>query len=210
MPEPSTLPAPDHRTRCPWVAGAPDLVAYHDDEWGRPVADDVRLFEKLSLETFQAGLSWRTIYNKRPAFRRAFAGFDWRRVAAFDDADVARLAADAGIVRNRAKIAAVIHNAGLVPRILDAHGSLAAFIWRFEPGPADRPRHVTWEVVRELAETPASRALSKALRRAGWRFFGPTTAYATMQAMGLVNDHVEGCACRARITAARRAFRRPG
>ena len=173
------------------------------------MAGDVRLFEKMSLESFQSGLSWRTILNKRPAFRAAFDGFDCHRIAAYGAVDVERLLLDARIVRHRGKIESVIHNAGIAGEIMAKYGSLAAYVWRFEPAPGERPALLTWEVLRTMATTPASIALSKDLKRHGWKFFGPTTAYAFMQAMGLVNDHHEGCWCRERADAARRAFQRP-
>ncbi|WP_293872946.1 MULTISPECIES: DNA-3-methyladenine glycosylase I [unclassified Sphingomonas] len=197
-----TLPGPDGRPRCRWCAITPDFVAYHDREWGFPVADDIRLFEKLCLECFQSGLSWRTILSKRENFRTAFAGFDFRTVARFDDADVARLMADAGIVRHRGKIEAVINNAARACELVAAEGSLAAFLWRFEPaddGIAPQSR----------STSPASEALSKALRKQGWKFVGPTTVYAFMQAMGLVNDHAEGCVIRDEVAAARAGCVRP-
>jgi DNA-3-methyladenine glycosylase I len=203
-------PGPDGLLRCSWCLAAPEYVAYHDDEWGFPVRDDVRLFEKLCLEGFQAGLSWLTILRKRAAFRRAFAGFDPARVARFGPADVERLLADAGIVRHRGKIEAVIENARRALELRAETGSLAAHLWRFAPPDAARPRRVTRAALRGMTTTPASVALSRDLRRRGWRFVGPTTAYAFMQAMGLVNDHLEGCAIRPRAEAARRAFRRPG
>jgi DNA-3-methyladenine glycosylase I len=209
MTDPFLHEGPDGEPRCWWVRFAPEFVPYHDREWGYPVADDRRLFEKMSLESFQSGLSWRTILNKREAFRAAFDGFDFGRVAEYDGRDVERLLGDAGIVRHRGKIEATIHNAGVARDLVDRCGSLAAFVWRFEPDPADRPERVTWEAIREMATTPASSALSKELKRKGWRFFGPTTAYAFMQAMGLVNDHQEGCCYRGDALAARQAFRRP-
>ncbi|MBT8337229.1 MAG: DNA-3-methyladenine glycosylase I [Gemmatimonadetes bacterium] len=196
--------------RCFWVPDGDALYrAYHDDEWGMPVGDDTRLFEKLSLEGFQAGLSWRTILGKRDEFRRAFAGFDIASVADFGGEDVGRLLGNAGIVRHRGKIEATIHNAARALDIIDEFGSLAAYFWRFEPEAETRPRHLTETVLRTMAVTPESRALSKDLRKRGWKFVGPTTVYAFMQAMGLVNDHEEGCAARARIEAARDAFDRP-
>ena len=195
---------------CPWVSGVPEFVSYHDDEWGYPVADDHRLFEKMSLESFQSGLSWRTILNKRPAFRNAFEGFRFDRVARFGETDVLRLLGNAGIVRHRGKIEATIHNAGVACDLVERFGSLAAYVWRFEPDASDRPDRVTWDVVRSLATTPASTALARDLKKQGWRFFGPTTAYAFMQAMGLVNDHTEECWCREHAEAAREAFNRPG
>ncbi|HBP18114.1 MAG TPA: DNA-3-methyladenine glycosylase I [Planctomycetes bacterium] len=200
-------PPRDDLIRCPWVEGASELVPYHDDEWGFPQGEDVRLFEKMSLESFQAGLSWRTIYNKRPNFRRAFKDFVPARVARFGPRDVERLLGDAGIVRHRGKIEAVIHNAGLVAQIAADHGSLAAFVWQYEPDPSARPEQLLWGSL--PSESAESKALSKQLKRYGWRFFGPTTAYAFMQSEGLVNDHVEGCEIRARVEAARGAFERP-
>jgi DNA-3-methyladenine glycosylase I len=179
--------------RCSWCLGAPDYIAYHDDEWGRPVRDDTRLLEKLCLEGFQSGLSWLTILRKREAFRRAFAGFDPSRLARFGAADVDRLLGDAGIVRHRAKIEAAIGNARAACTVAEQEGSLATLIWRFEPPAASRPRRLTGQVLARLTESPTSLALSKELKRRGFRFIGPTTAYAFMQAMGLVNDHLDGC-----------------
>lgn len=197
-----TIPGPDGRPRCGWCSAAPEFFDYHDREWGFPVADDIRLFEKLCLESFQSGLSWRTILNKRENFRAAFHGFDFRRVAAFGEADVARLLADAGIVRHRGKIEAVINNARCASDLVASEGSLAAFIWRFEPqGETAAPQ--------SRSTSPASVALSKELRRRGWKFVGPTTVYAFMQAMGLINDHAEGCAMREEAERARAAFQRP-
>jgi DNA-3-methyladenine glycosylase I len=189
--------------RCSWGASSEEYRAYHDTEWGFPVTDDVRLFEKLCLEGFQAGLSWLTILRKREGFRRAFAGFDFRLVAEFGAADVERLLDDAAIVRHRGKIESTINNARRCVELVAEHGSLAAFVWGFEPEPAARPERLTWEALRELAQTEASRALAKSLKSRGWTFVGPTTAYAFMQAMGLVNDHVEGCAVRSAAAEAR-------
>ncbi|MCB2101366.1 MAG: DNA-3-methyladenine glycosylase I [Rhodobacterales bacterium] len=198
----SLFQGPDGRPRCGWCAATPDYVAYHDTEWGFPVADDTRLFEKICLEGFQSGLSWRTILTKRENFRAAFHGFHIPAVAAFTEADVDRLLADAGIVRHRGKITAAINNARRALELIDEAGSLAAHIWRFEPETDPGPRVV--------ATTPESTALSKDLKKRGWRFVGPTTVYAFMQAMGMVNDHAEGCALRAEVQAARAAFKRPG
>jgi DNA-3-methyladenine glycosylase I len=201
------LTGPDGVTRCSWGTSAPEYLAYHDTEWGFPVADDVRLFEKLSLEGFQAGLSWLTILRKREAFRAAFDGFDYARVARFGKRDVERLLGDAGIVRHRGKIEAVINNAARMLELLEAEGSLAAYVWRFEPEP--RTGRLDRAALAELTTTPASNALAKDLKRRGWRFVGPTTVYAFMQAMGLVDDHLEGCDVRPRVEAARGRFRRP-
>lgn len=182
---------------------------YHDIEWGHPVKDDRRLFEKLCLEGFQSGLSWLTILRKRENFRRAFASFDIEAIARFNSRSVARLMADAGIVRNRAKIEATINNARRYPELVEEFGSLAAFVWRFEPDARSRPRRVTWDALLEMATTPESIALSKDLRRRGWAFVGPTTAYAFMESMGLVNDHVTGCVFRDEVERKRGRFRRP-
>ena len=190
----------DGVARCWWADSAPEYRAYHDTEWGFPVADDVRLFEKLSLEGFQAGLSWLTILRKREAFRRAFEGFRFDRVARFGQADVARLLADAGIVRHRGKIEAVINNARRAVELVHEEGSLAHYVWRFEPA---APRDGL------LSVTPESKALAKDLKARGWRFVGPTTVYAFMQAMGLANDHLDGCDARAQVRSARERFERP-
>ncbi|PHP66231.1 DNA-3-methyladenine glycosylase I [Zhengella mangrovi] len=203
------LAGPDGQPRCFWHGGLEDYCRYHDEEWGYPVSDDVRLFEKICLEGFQAGLSWLTILRKRENFRSAFAGFDIDRVARFDDADIARLLADSGIVRHRGKIASTINNAKRAQEMRDEFGSLAAFFWSFEPDRAERPDRVTRQVLVANPVTAASKRLSKDLKKRGWTFVGPTTVYAFMQAMGLVNDHLEGCICRARAEAARQEFERP-
>jgi DNA-3-methyladenine glycosylase I len=193
----------DGRARCAWCAATPGYMAYHDDEWGFPVADDRRLFEKLCLEGFQSGLSWRTILEKRENFRTAFAGFDIDAVARFGARDVARLLKDAGIVRHRGKIEAAINNARRAQDLIKAEGSLAAFVWRYAP----KARRATATVPSTTAE---SIALSKELRKRGWKFVGPTTVYAFMQAVGMVNDHHEKCAFRKKAAAARKKFRVPG
>ncbi|MGE5117666.1 MAG: DNA-3-methyladenine glycosylase I [Betaproteobacteria bacterium] len=199
----------DGRPRCAWCAATPAYRAYHDDEWGFPVTDDRRLFEKLCLEGFQAGLSWLTILNKREAFRAAFAGFDAERVARFDGRDVERLLGDAGIVRHRGKIESAIGNARRLLALREEFGSLAAYAWRFEPAPAMRPKRLTLASLRALTTSPESQAMSRDLKRRGWTFVGPTTVYAFMQAMGLVNDHLEGCHVRPRASQARAALRAP-
>jgi DNA-3-methyladenine glycosylase I len=191
----------DGAARCWWCGDDAGYVAYHDREWGRPVHDDTRLFEKLCLEGFQAGLAWITILRKRESFREAFHGFDIASVARFDAADVARLLADARIVRHRGKIEAAIGNARAAETLIDEYGSLDAFVWRYVPEAAERPRRITGETARMLTMTPSSTALSKDLKRRGFGFVGPTTAYAFMQSMGLVNDHVEGCHVRDRVAA---------
>ncbi len=191
---------PDGRPRCPWGVSAPDYVAYHDEEWGRPLYGDDALFERLTLEAFQSGLSWLTILRKRPAFRAAFAGFAVERVAAFTDADRQRLLADAGIVRNRAKIDATLSNARAVLRLTEP---LTELMWRFAPGPRAAPRTHA-EIP---ATTPESTALAQELKRQGLVFVGPTTAYALMQAVGMVNDHLADCCVRADVERVRRAGR---
>ncbi len=190
----------DGVARCSWGNGTPDYVAYHDDEWGRPVDDDERLFEKLSLEGFQSGLSWITILRKRPAFREAFAGFNIQQVARFGEEDVSRMLDDAAIVRHQGKIRSTINNAQRSLEVIDEFGSLGALIWSFEPD----HRPPTWD-----ATTPESVALAKDLKRRGFSFVGPTTAYAFMQAMGLVNDHAHGCFVRDVVEGERDGFVRP-
>lgn len=198
-----TITAPDGRLRCRWCAAAPELLHYHDTEWGFPVDDDRRLFEKVSLEGFQSGLSWRTILAKRDNFRAAFHDFDFERVAQFDERDVARLLLDAGIVRHRGKIEAVINNARRACELVEREGSLASFFWRYEPKAANLAEP-------QSASTSAeSLALSKELKKRGWKFVGPTTVYAFMQAMGLINDHATECALRIEVERARDSFLRP-
>src|SRR3954466_11545482 len=187
----STIVGADGKTRCRWSGGAPNFPHYHDTEWGFPVDDDFRLFEKLCLEGFQSGLSWRTILDKRDNFRAAFKDFDFDAVARFTARDVQRLLKDAGIVRHRGKIEAVINNAKRARELVAGEGSLAAFFWKFAAGAQD------------------GTALSKELKKRGWKFVGPTTVYAFMQASGMVNDHVEDCVIRPKIDRARRSFKRP-
>ena len=196
-------PGPDGELRCRWCVATADYVRYHDTEWGFPVDNDQRLFEKLCLEGFQAGLSWRTILAKRENFRAAFNGFDFRAVARFGKSDVSRLLQDAGIVRHRAKIEAVINNARRAEELVAEAGSLATFIWSFEPVWTERAK------LQAISTVPAAIALSEALKRRGWAFVGPTTVYSLMQAMGLVNDHAKGCVTRADVDHARAVFCRP-
>ncbi len=199
----------DGRQRCGWAEPHADYRAYHDFEWGRPVVDDVRLFEKICLEGFQSGLSWLTILRKRENFRRAFRDFDFEAVARFNARSVARLLDDPGIVRHRGKIEATIHNARRACELRDSKGSLAAYLWGFEPGKQDRPRRLGPATLRTLTESEASRALARDLKQRGWRFVGPTTVYAFMQAMGMVNDHLEGCVYRRVVDSERRKLVRP-
>lgn len=195
---------PDGKPRCRWCGGAPEFLGYHDSEWGFPVDDDRRLFEKLCLEGFQSGLSWRTILAKRENFRAAFHGFDFERVARFGQRDIERLLNDEGIVRHRGKIEAVINNAKRARELIKSEGSLAAYVWRHEPEAKQLGKPQTASV------SATSIALSKDLKKRGWQFVGPTTVYAFMQAMGLVNDHAEDCAIRAKAERARKTFKRPG
>ena len=199
----------DGIVRCFWAGSDPLYLRYHDEEWGFPSADDRRLFEKICLEGFQSGLSWLTILRKREAFRSAFRGFDVHTLSGFGRRDVARLLRDAGIVRHRGKIESTINNARRAIELQGEARSLASFVWRFEPPGSARPKRLTWPALRRMATTPASVALSRALKQRGWTFVGPTTAYAFMQAVGLVNDHLEGCAVRERAERARARFRPP-
>jgi DNA-3-methyladenine glycosylase I len=194
----------DGKRRCSWAATVPEFIAYHDAEWGFPAADDRRLFEMLCLEGFQSGLSWRTILNKRENFRRAFARFDFNRIARYTARDVARLLRDAGIVRHRGKIEAVVNNARRARELVQREGSLAAFFWRYEPAAGRSARSKTASAI------AASLALSRDLKKLGWNFVGATTVYAFMQAVGMVNDHVDGCCIRRKAEVARRKVLRPG
>jgi DNA-3-methyladenine glycosylase I len=198
-----TIKGPDGKPRCKWCEAAPEFFHYHDTEWGFPVSDDIHLFEKICLEGFQSGLSWRTILAKRENFRAAFHDFDFERIARFTKRDLNRLLKDAGIVRHRGKIEATINNAKRAKELVNQEGSLAAFFWSYEP---DSKKLAKPQTVSTSAE---SIALSKDLKKLGWKFVGPTTAYAFIQAMGLVNDHVEGCVIRAKVERARKSFKRP-
>lgn len=201
------LAGPDGRPRCFWHGGLPDYVAYHDEEWGYPLADDTRLYEKLCLEGFQSGLSWLTILRKRENFRAAFAGFDIAAVARFGEADIARLLADAGIVRHRGKIEATINNARRCEELLEKEGSLAAYLWAHEPAPLPAPRTMADLGARSIL--PEAKAVSRELKARGWRFVGPTTVTSLFQAAGLVNDHFADCVCREAVESARERFARP-
>ncbi|MCC6983420.1 MAG: DNA-3-methyladenine glycosylase I [Bauldia sp.] len=199
----------DGKLRCAWHGGLADYRAYHDGEWGRPVGDDRLLFEKICLEGFQSGLSWLTILRKRDNFRKAFADFEREKVARFGPEDIERLVLDAGIIRHRGKIGSTINNAKRAVELAAEFGTLASYVWRFEPPPSDRPKIVDWPTLTAMPKTPASIALSKDLRKRGWTFVGPTTIYAFMQGVGIVNDHVEGCFCRPEVEALRKKFKRP-
>jgi DNA-3-methyladenine glycosylase I len=195
--------------RCAWPGNDELYRHYHDNEWGRPVGDDIRLFEKICLEGFQSGLSWLTILRKRENFREAFVGFDFDRVAAFTERDVERLLANAGIIRHRGKIVSTINNARRARELVDEAGSLAAWFWKFEPQSHERPTVLDRAAVMAMPKTAASALISKELKKRGWSFVGPTTVYAFMQAMGMVNDHIEGCVCRPVVERERQQFRRP-
>lgn len=198
-----TINGPDGKPRCRWCGDIPEFFDYHDKEWGYPVDDDQRLFEKLCLESFQSGLSWRTILAKRENFRNAFCDFDFNKVAKFTDKDIERLLQDEGIVRHRGKIEAVINNAKRTQELIEKEGSLAAYVWSFEPDSKTLAEPQT------VSTSPESIALSKALKKQGWKFVGPTTVYAFMQAMGLINDHVKACVIRKNTENARKKFKRP-
>lgn len=199
----------DGAVRCAWPGSDELYRRYHDTEWGRPVADDRRLFEKICLEGFQSGLSWLTILRKRENFREAFDGFDFDRIALYTEKDVERLLGNAGIIRHRGKIESTINNARRARALADEAGSLAAFFWTFEPQPHQRPAVVDRAAVMAMPKTETSTLISKELKKRGWSFVGPTTVYAFMQAMGMVNDHLEGCVCRAAVEADRQRFKRP-
>lgn len=199
----------DGKMRCWWAGHDPLYVLYHDTEWGRPVDNDIRLYEKICLEGFQAGLSWITILKRRETFRKAFAGFDYKKVAKFTERDVQRLLKDEGIIRHRGKIEAAINNAQKVQEIIKEFGSIAAYFWSFEPDAKLRPKKLDKKTLVANPVTDYSKALSKDLRKRGFKFVGPTTMYAHMQAMGLVNDHLDGCHCRRTVEKQRKAFKRP-
>jgi DNA-3-methyladenine glycosylase I len=199
----------DNIRRCWWHGNLPDYMTYHDQEWGRPVSNDIRLFEKICLEGFQSGLSWLTILRKRDNFRAGFAGFDFNKVAKFGAPEIEALLQDTGIVRHRGKIESTINNAARAIEMTEEFGSLAKYFWSYEPSSEDRPNNITLPVLMKMPTTETSTRISKDLKKRGWKFVGPTTVYAFMQAMGLVNDHLEGCAFRDEIEKARASFVRP-
>ncbi len=199
----NTIKGPDGKLRCKWCEAAPEFFDYHDTEWGFPVGDDYHLFEKICLEGFQSGLSWRTILNKRENFRSAFHNFDFDKVARFTQRDINRLLKDKGIVRHRGKIEATINNAKRAKEMIKQEGSLAAYFWRYEPDEKQLAKP------QSLTTSAESIAMSKDLKKRGWKFVGPTTAYAFIQAMGLINDHVKGCVIREKVERARKKFKRP-
>lgn len=209
MDQPGLTTDENGQIHCTWRTAAPEYAHYHDCEWGVPVADDTQLYEKICLEGFQAGMAWITILRKREQFRAAFEGFDFRRVAQYGEADIERLMQDPGIVRNRAKIVSTLNNARRACELVEESGSLARWLWAFEPADDERPAVVDMAYWTANPTSPASERLSKALKKRGWTFVGPTTMYALMQAMGMVNDHLEGCVCRDQIENLRRQFKRP-
>ncbi|HEX5818034.1 MAG TPA: DNA-3-methyladenine glycosylase I [Gemmatimonadales bacterium] len=198
----------DGKVRCWWCQADDAYRAYHDTEWGYPVTDDRRLFEKFCLEGFQAGLSWLTILRRREGFRKAFANFEYEAVARFNERSVQRLLQDPGIIRHRGKIEATINNARRAAELVQEFGSISAYLWRFEPDPKTRPRKLTYDAVRTFVTSPESIALARDMKRRGWKFLGPTTLYAHMQAMGMVNDHIHGCHVRPLAEAARKELGR--
>lgn len=203
------LKGDDGKRRCQWCSVDEGYIHYHDKEWGTPVTDDIRLFEKICLEGFQSGLSWITILRKRENFRKGFTGFDIKKVAKFTEKDVERLLKDAGIIRHRGKIESTINNAKRALELQKEKGSLAAYFWSWEPDAKSRPKKMDYATLKTLGKTDVSLAISKDLKKRGWSFVGPTTVYAFMQAMGMVNDHLEGCHRRSEIETVRKKFKRP-
>lgn len=199
----------DAKLRCAWHGNDLQYQIYHDTEWGFPVADDRHLFEKICLEGFQAGLSWLTILRKRNNFREAFDNFDYQKIAQYKPAKIEELLQNAGIIRHRGKIEATINNAILTPKLIEECGSLAAYFWQYEPPEKFRPQIYNYKTLSKITQSAESLALSKDLKKRGWKFVGPTTCYAFMQSMGIVNDHVEGCHCRPLTAERRKTFKRP-
>ncbi len=208
-PENGLIEGIDGNLRCWWHGNDPEYLRYHDEEWGVPVDDDVRFFEKINLEGFQAGLSWLTILRKRQNFRKAFDNFDYKKIAKYDDKKIESLVQNAGIIRHRGKIKSVINNANRVQEVIKEFGSFATYIWRFEPDDKVRPKTYDYKTLSQITFSAESTALSKDLKKRGWSFVGPTTCYAFMQSMGIVNDHIEGCCCRQKIEEERKKFKRP-
>ena len=209
VPDNGLIKGEDGQWRCWWHSNDPEYLRYHDEEWGMPVKNDIRLFEKISLEGFQAGLSWLTILRKRTNFRTAFDGFDFKKIAKYDESKIVNLLQNAGIIRHRGKIEATINNAARVQEIIAEHGSFAAYIWSFEPSQSARPDKCDYKTLAQITMDDQSKALSKDLKKRGFKFVGPTTCYAFMQSMGVVNDHIEGCCCRTKIEKERKKFKRP-
>ena len=198
----------DGKLRCWWHGNDPEYIRYHDEEWGKPLSDDADLFEKICLEGFQSGLSWLTILRKRENFRRAFHGFDFKKIAKYTEKDIERLVKNAGIIRHRGKIVSTINNASRAIELIKEFGTLKSYFWQFEPADKARPKKCDYKTLSNLAKTPESIAMSKDLKKRGWSFVGPTTCYAFMQSMGMVNDHIEGCCCRELTEKRRSAFKR--
>lgn len=199
----------DRKLRCWWHDNDPEYLRYHDQEWGHPVDNDTQLFEKICLEGFQAGLSWLTILRKRDNFRQAFDGFDYHKISKYKSKDIERLVKDASIVRHRGKIESTINNANKALKMVNEFGSLGAYFWQYEPLKKERPPKFDYKSLTSFTTTDQSTAMSKDLKKRGWSFVGPTTCYAFMQSMGIVNDHIEGCICRKKITDKRQKFNRP-
>jgi DNA-3-methyladenine glycosylase I len=199
----------DGKPRCWWHGNDPEYLRYHDEEWGYPIDDDRHLFEKICLEGFQSGLSWLTILRKRDNFRHAFDNFDYQKVAQYDEPKIQKLLSNAGIIRHRGKIEATINNAQQAYFIIEEFGSLSAYFWQYEPAKKARPDQFNYKTLSQLAMTDESKAMSKDLKKRGWKFVGPTTCYAFMQSMGIVNDHLEECICRDKAEEKRKRFERP-
>lgn len=208
-PSDGLLKGEDGKVRCWWHGNDAEYLRYHDEEWGTPVSDDIHLFEKICLEGFQAGLSWLTILCKRDNFRVAFDGFDYKKIARYTQKDIDRLVQDAGIVRHRGKIESTINNAKMAIELIEEFGSLSAYFWQYEPEKKSRPKICDYKTLSKLGKTLESTAMSKDLKKRGWSFVGPTTCYAFMQSMGIVNDHIEGCICRQKTEKKRKQFKRP-
>lgn len=208
-PENGLIIGDDGKTRCWWHGNDPEYLRYHDEEWGIPVDDDRRLFEKINLEGFQAGLSWITILRKRDNFRKAFNNFDYKKISKYNDKNIDKLVKDVGIIRHRGKIISTINNANRVKDLIKEFGSFANYIWQFEPQKKTIPKKHDYKTLSQITTSPESTALSKDLKKRGWSFVGPTTCYAFMQSMGMVNDHVEGCCCRKKVEEERKKFERP-
>lgn len=199
----------DGKTRCWWPSNDLQYMRYHDDEWGYPVSDDIHLFEKICLEGFQAGLSWLTILRKRENFRQAFDGFDYQKIAKYNEKKIETLVKDAGIIRHRGKITSTVNNAKKAQDLITEFGSLSSYFWQFEPASESRPNINDYDIIKSITMTPESLAMSKDLKKRGWSFVGPTTCYAFMQSMGIVNDHLEGCYCHPSAKKKRKNFKRP-
>lgn len=209
IPDDGLIKSSDAKTRCWWHGNIDEYIKYHDEEWGYPVNDDRQLFEKIILEGFQSGLSWITILRKRKNFRKAFDNFDYKKIAKYSDKDIQRLMNDSGIVRHRGKIESTINNAARIQEIIEEYGSFTSYVWQYEPQKKDRLKSFDYKTLSKITQSVESVAFSKDLKKRGWSFVGPTTCYAFMQSMGVVNDHIEGCCCRDKIEEERKKFERP-